>query len=752
MSAICGVLRAHLTREEETKVKNKILLLIALLITCLMIPDKSVAELKGDVTGGVSVVNPDDESFKYGEYTGVADDGILINGNAGLIYDREPYYLKFSARNIGLDDRRLYLEKGKYGKFSVFLGYDELPRLISGNSRTPFEGAGGDTLTLPAGFVTGATTTAMTNLASSLKDIDLELKRTKWTLGFSEYFSRKLNVSVSYDRGKKEGMKSYGSTVGTGGGNGSSVILPEPVDYTTEELKTSVVYTGRTGQLQLDYFLSYFTNDVDSITWDNPYNTATFPATARISLPPDNLHQRFSLSGGVNLSSHARLNMSAEYGKMEQDEDLFPYSINPLSTVTTPLPRDSAKAEIDVRTLTLNLAYGPLSGLGLNARYRYYSTTNKTPKDLFQYVKNDTGVAQAAVTDSWALYNLPYDYIQNQLKLDASYYLFSGTSFKAGFDHEVTERDFREIAKTNENTYRAALQSRYIPSASIGLNASYAVRKADDPYSESHLYDEYHTVDYINTIATAVRFDNHPLLRKFDIANRNRTKYGANTSLSLTDNATVGIQYNTLKDDYDVSQLGLAFRKNTNYTVDAAYSPSEFTSLYVFYTREAIGTKQNSRSYSGGGGAGGTKDTQSSDPNRNWTARHDDNVNTLGAGASFGFMDNRIVIDADYSYAVSDTGIRFTAGSALTAPTTLPKLKTNLQSLDITGRYRLKSSLTVGVAYNYENYRSDNWQTDGVASGSAIIANVITLSDSTPDYEAHQGMLFLTYHFGASDI
>jgi len=748
MSAMSGFFKIFLTITEETKVKNTILLLIAFLTTCGMIPDKSMAELKGDVTGGVSVVNIDDESFKYGEYTGVKDNGMFLNGNAGLQYDRELYYLKFSAQDIGLDSRRLYLEKGRYGKFRVFLGYDELPRLISGNSRTPFEGAGGDTLTLPAGFVMGTTTTAMTNLSSDLKDIDLELKRKTWTLGFSEYFNRNLNFSVSYDRGKKEGTKSIGGTVGTGGGNGSSVVLPEPVDYTTEELKTSIAYNNKVGQIQLDYFLSYFTNDVDSFTWENPYNTATFPTTARISLPPDNIHQRFSLSGGMNLSSNTRINISAEYGKMEQDEALLPYSNNVLSTITTPLPRDSAKAEIDVKALTMNVSFAPVSRLGLNARYRYYSTENKTPRDLFQYVKNDTGAAQAAVTDSHALYNLPYDYIQNQLKMDASYYLFTGTSLKAGYDHEVVERDFREIAKTNENTYRAALQSRYIPYANIGFNVSLAVRKAEDIYSESNLYDEYHTEDYINSLSAAVRFDNHPLLRKFDIANRNRTKFGANTSFFLADNATLGIYYNTLKDDYDISELGLQFRNNTNYTVDAAYSPSEPISLYAFYTREFIDSRQDSRSYSGGG----NKVTQSSDPNRNWSAEHDDNVDTLGLGASFGFMDNRIVINTDYSFTVSDTSIRYTAGSALTAPTDMPKLKTNLQTLDITGKYRFKKSLTLGASYQYENYRSDNWQTDGVAAASAIIANVITLSDSTPDYEAHQGMLFLTYHFGANDI
>lgn len=50
----------------------------------------------------------------------------------------------------------------------------------------------------------------------------------------------------------------------------------------------------------------------------------------------------------------------------------------------------------------------------------------------------------------------------------------------------------------------------------------------------------------------------------------------------------------------------------------------------------------------------------------------------------------------------------------------------------------------------FEMYESDNFLTDNFDPGTKAIANVLTLSDSIPNYTAHIGMLFMTYHFDAN--
>lgn len=728
--------------------KNLIIFIMLFLSAISAAPAVLLAEdgLEGNVeAGGAYVDDLDSKSFKYGEYTGVYKDGAYLAGNADLSYNRDAFFLDFRGNDIGLNTKRsnsFYLDTGRYGMYKLFLGYDELPKLISNNSKTPLMGAGSATLTLPAGFVRGSATSNLTNLSSNKKDVELSTRRKDESAGFSMNMD-KLDFNISFKKDEKKGIKSIGGTLGNSGGNTRSIVLPEPVDYTTDELRASLAYTDSAAQIQFDYYLSDFSNANKYITWDNPFNVADYPTTARTSLPPDNQHQKFSLSGGMNLPFAAtRVSAIAEYGIMQQDETLLPYSNNPNTTLTSQLPRGTADTEIDVTNLGLNISSRPMSGLELSAKYKYYKTDNKIPRTLFLYVKNDMGGAsQATATSDYALYSLPYDYTQNQLKLDASYYLFSGATLKIGYDHDIIDRDYREIKTTVENTYRARLNSNLFSFAAAGIDFTYGQRRGDQ-YEESAMYDAYRSQTYIDTVTANVRFDNLPAMRKFDIADRDRTRYGANLTLFPATNTTVGLYYNYLQDDYEATTFGLLKNENKSYTIDATYSPVDSVSTYTYYTMENLKAEQGSRAYSGGA----TKYTQSTDPNRNWWAENDQNINTLGLGVNFGFMENKLTLGADYSYSESTGAIKFITGSSITA-TNMPDLKTELQTLKASAKYKLTKNTTLGLGYKYESYKSANWSTDNIDPASTAIANVLTLSGSVPDYQAHQAMLTIAYNF-----
>lgn len=698
--------------------------------------------LRGDITGGLGVVDTDNESFKYGEYTGLSDDGLFFVGGADLSYSRDLYFLEFRALDLGLDSREVFIESGRLGRYRAFIGYSDTTHLISNNSMTPLLGAGGNVLTLPAG-VQGADTTAIVATPSyKLNDVDLELERRKLALGFSEDLASGLNFSIEYELEKKDGIKSLGGTFGTNGGTNRAIVLPEPVDYTTNEIRASMSYSGEKANARFEYLLSYFNNDADSVFWSGPFTG--FPSAGRISLPPDNIHQRFSLSGGVSVPYWStRVNASAEYGMMEQDAELLPYSVNTASVVAVPVPRKSAQAEIDVTSFTLNIASRPSQRLGLNAKYRYYSADNRTPRDLFLYVKNDTAGAQAALNQAHALYSLPYGYTVNQLKLDASCRLFTATTVKAGYDIERMERDYREVKETEENTVRAAFQTQYIPDMSIGINASYSRKTNRDDYNQSNVYESSHTQDYINT--QTLQFDNNPFMRKFDIAERDRMKAGASVSYSPAGKITISAGYDLINDDYEKSVLGIRARDTGRYTIDAAWAPVDAASIYAFYTRENIDTEQASRQF-----AAATKAQSVADDSLTWTAVHDEDIDTAGLGASIGFFEDRLTVNTDYAFSEGTTRTDFT--SAFSAPQSMPELLTRLHVFSLTGKYRVNRNLSVGAGYRYENFESADWQTDNVDPGSADIAHVLTLSGPVEDYEAHQAMVFLTYRFGAEDI
>jgi len=720
-----------------------------LILTALVLPQMASADdgTAGSVTFGGAAVGTTDKTYKFGEYSGITSDAYYTVIGADLNFDSGPYYLDLLASRLGLENRRAYVETGRYGRYKLFLEYADTPKLISNNSKTIFDNAGEARLTLPSGFTKGTTTSGFTNLSAYRNDLNLALKRKSGKVGLSETLGA-TDVAVSLEREHKGGTKYIGGTLGTSGGNTRAVGLPEPVDYYTDTVRFSAAHTTDAAQVQFDYYLSVFDNNNEALIWDNPFTVTNYPTIARTSLPPDSIHHRVSLSGGVDLPLYSRLSAVFEYGIMEQDEDLLPYSINTSSTITVPVPRQSAEARIDTTHLGLNLSSRPVTGLGLKAGYRFYQTDNKLPRSLFRYVKNDMGQAQEALTSSSALYTLPYAYAQNQFKLDASYYLFAGTTLRAGFTHDVIDRDYREVQTTKENSYKAAVNSTLIPYTSVGFDYLKAKREGGDEYDEAKIYDVYHTQEYIDTVYAPIRFDNHPLARKFDIADRERDRYNANVTVFPTDITTLSAYYTHSSDDYEESVLGLQKARTRSITLDGSIAPVDFATVYAFYTKEEMKSRQASRSYSGGTTAGSNKDVQSVLETRNWTAVHDDDVDTFGLGTKLKFLEDKATVNVDYAFSQSTSAVRFTAGSAIATsviPTDMPDLKTRLHTLNVTGKYRLNKQMSLGAGYQFEDYKSDDWAYDNFEPATSTIPNVLTLVGPAADYEAHTGMVFLTY-------
>ncbi len=109
-----------------------------------------------------------------------------------------------------------------------------------------------------------------------------------------------------------------------------------------------------------------------------------------------------------------------------------------------------------------------------------------------------------------------------------------------------------------------------------------------------------------------------------------------------------------------------------------------------------------------------------------------------------------MTLSADYSFTQSITDITFREGvnAAVANPLNMPDLKTNRHTFEFKGIYRILKNIDLGISYLYENYLSDDFETDGIDVATNEPTNVVLLSGSEFDYEGHLGMLFLTYNFG----
>ena len=103
--------------------------------------------------GGVS-----EGSFKAGEYNGLENKGLFGIANVdlrggGAYNSNSAYRWRIQGTDLGLETRSLLAEAGVQGKYRVTFGYSELLRNRSDSYQTPYNGAGTNTLTLPAGWL-----------------------------------------------------------------------------------------------------------------------------------------------------------------------------------------------------------------------------------------------------------------------------------------------------------------------------------------------------------------------------------------------------------------------------------------------------------------------------------------------------------------------------------------------------------------------------------------------------------------------
>lgn len=703
-------------------------------------PDNTKNEdsVDGQITIGGSGVHLNTRSSKFGEYNGLLDSTGFFVGDADLLIHSDSKYFSLLAEDIGLENRTINMELGEYGDYKFFAELDQQPHYLSTTSKSYFDGIGGTVLTNPTGFATGANAAGVT--FGKINDVDLKLDSVNGTLGFARTFGedKEKEFKFTFHRNERNGIQSLGGTFGTTGGNTRSVVIPELVDQVTNEIRTSLAFNGQDKQFQLDYFFSSYNNKVKSITFDSPYTpvAGTIAAKGLISRAPDNQYHKLSLSSGWKLSPTTRLSSIVEYGVSKQDTNLLAFSLDAAGSDRSLLPRQTAGAEIQTVHVNLNLTAKPFKKLGVNLKYRHYETINETEQSEFLYFRNDTNAAVGAATNR-ALTNLPYDYKQDQATLDLNYSLFKGTQLKLGFESELYQRDFREVEATVENTVQTRLKSSYFSFVDMSFWGSYANRVADS-YDPTRPFTARHS-DACLLGACAGSFDSNPDLRRVDVANRHRSKFGSAFTFFPTDKLIVGMNYNFLEDDFVNSTRGVQFDKNQDVTLDLSYTPTQTTSYTAYYTFNRRQAQQDNRSFSNA--------AQAQDTSRDWRADHDDLSNTVGFEVKRKAMDKKLDLTANYVYTKSLTHITFATGSALAAGVDAPDLLTERHRLGLTGKYTVNPNLTIGLNYLYENYRTKDFSTIGISASSGEVAQSILLSAIDRNYEAQVGMLFAVYTF-----
>lgn len=717
---------------------------------------------------GLGRVNGDRKNTKFGDYTGMDESRDFAIANISVVRRGENAgYFELSGSDLGLDSRSLSLDVGRQGSFGIRLSYSELPHYWAHGYQSPFVGLESANVTLPAGWSRQQTTTAMpvSNFTTNMRSFDVKRDRKTLGVGLSKFVTSRWEIAANYKQDKKEGSKLIGAVVGNSGGNPRAVILPEPVDWTTDQVDILARYAFEKLQFQFGYHGSFFRNEDKALRWQNPYSGAVWGgaagdfANAQIGLPPDNQFHQLNASLGYNFSSVTRLTGNLSIGRATQDDKFLPYTVNP-GLATRALPRDSLNGEVVTTHASLNFTTKLAPKMGLVATYRYTDRDNNTSRAQYNYVGGDSN-AQCAVQNCARLRtNLPVDTKKHQIHTEIDYRLAQDTKLKLGYEFDYIEKSYEAIDWEREHTVKAGVNHRFNDVVSSG--ASYARSDRDtskydasEPFIAS--YSQAFAFQTIGAPSNGIfPWDNVPSQKKFFLAPRKRDKVRAFVNVSPIEQLDVEFSADFKNDRYTESVLGLRQAKGWAGNVDATLALSENVTGHAFASVENYRSDQRSVQL------GGSQQALYTDPNRYWSAEIEDRTVTWGLGfrvrpvekielgANFLRSLSRGKTDVSRTSTTASNGAGGTNTLAAIAP--LPDVTSRMNRLELFGNYQVQKDLKVRVQYAHERYRSNDWAVDDVAAKATAapnngMANVIGTNQVSPDYKVNVVGVSAIYSF-----
>lgn len=736
--------------------------------------DPAVQELIRPVnTIEAGVIGVDSPSGKFGEYNGLYRDGVRplldFDVRGGGAYQPETGSTerwRVYGSQLGLPVRSLGGEFADQGFWRIGFEYDELRRIFADDYVTLWRGAGTSTLVLPPGYPAASTRTATFNniqnaapaaaITRGLTGHVLQTDRRRLGVAGEVILSPLWTFSAGARTEKKDGTKLTG--VAFGGMRGA--YLPEPIEYQTDIIETSLRYARKDAHLTLGYNGSFFNNGVDAWSAENPFqNNVVVNNRAVMSGAPDNTMHQLTADGGWRFTPATKLSVSAAHARMVQGED-FRFQQGPGQNVNAGSPRVNARQIQQNFMARLNHAFS--RALDVTGVYRYEHRDTQTPIGLYAFTAAD-GTAVPSVAGR-TVNNLPQNRKQSTFALDGRYNLGPAQVVTAGVEHQRVRRSIDPppaslatqenpflSGEANQNTVRLGYRQAFRENLNGQITLSRSEREAERYF------------DFPPTAATPAPgvFPQVPGFRQFFIASRDQNKLRASVDYQATDALWVQGTVEHQDDRYPDSRFGLKKAAMTTWTLDGVYTASDRLSFNGYVSFEDGETRADNYQLQGGAlpyvinpncAVTATAGTSSNinDPCRMWSFNQGDRVWTLGVGGKSAHMGGKLQLTADVVHARAKTNIDFTGGSRNAArvfvpAVNMPAITSTMTDLRLGAKYDFTKESAVRLGYLFRRLRSSDSQFDlfGITTVQAYIGPGMR----APDYNVHAISLSYVYTF-----
>ena len=675
------------------------------------------------------------------------------------------YTVEIFGENIGQTDQKFQLHSYGVGKFNFLFLWDQIPHIFCTNCRTLYVENPQATFSLPT---PRPSPLSVWNSAPLIDEVGFRTDVAAVAVGFTP--TPAWDIGLGGSAMFKHGDRPSGLLFGTPGNNAAEVAAP--VEETTYGAHFNLGFAGKGYQLQFGYDFSLYNNEIDALRVDNPCFGLTAalpagcgtsgtvppaPATGQGALTPDNIAHTFTLAGGVNLPLNTRLTGSFSYSLRFQDQAFLPFTINPtlaanpaIVTAQANLP-GSLDGQVNILRFNLTATSRLTEDLTATGRFRVYDYDDTSPEIPFTaYVENDRVVVNIA-TDGPIRAQLArrYPYTKYDAGGDLRYQLFQPLTLKVAFDWEqwIREADSvvvpaslvevgsdsvihvpREVFTTNQYTPKVMLD--YTPLDWLLFRFGYAFSTREG-------------TDYLQASEEQLA-----LLRKYDMADRDRNRWDFLADIMAMDNLTFTVTFSYTMDDYGSSQFGLQDANNWAAGGDVTWKPLEWLSLFAGYVHEEWDTQSRHKRRSG---------TELNNPTFDWVSQTDDRYDTVRAGFNVVIIPQRLEGGANYNFSIGRTTMNafnpqtpVGAGAAAAVAANFPEIETTLNQVNAFLRYWITKHFSAKVMYSWEQWQQSDFRFDGLLPFNFPDPNTgdtIFLGMDPQNYTAHWFTLVLGYHF-----
>lgn len=627
-------------------------------------------------TWTVGAVQVKEAHARFGRDNGLAEAGARADSSLSYLRrDEHGRTIAISARRLGLDSRALgVVVKGN--RATLRLDRREIPRNVATDGRTPFKGA--SQLKLPDDWVAGFDTADMTGLGQAVR-FDHATERRRTTIEVRADPRPEWWVRAGYSRETKTGTdEAFADFLY------QSTGLPRRVGFVSDEFSTSTGFERDSFILAAQLRNSRFRNRNRALDWQNPWRGPQV-ARGRIGRAPDGDAHSLTIVSSIAIGTKTIAHGTLTWGEARQDDVFEPYTTN-TRLVLDALPANSLDGRTRSFAATVNLVSRPTDRLRLAVKHRHRERDNQTAVRTFMPVRGDA-FPVAPVTSR------AYDVERSTTQLGLEYRFAPRVGLGFYGDSARLRRAPAEVSGNDEHRYRIELTVGH----RRGLRGTFSV---EDAYREASTFRD--------------TTSNNPSTRRYHQAARDQRTWRARLGYGFRAGASAQFTAECRRNAYPESVLGLFRDRDCTRGADIAFSPTQNMAVTAFYLDQEANSATGGRiGFSG----------------HHWRYGTTDDTDTAGVRLDVEeLLDGRLELSVD---VVGSLGAgRYTtetAGESLP----FPDLVSDLASIDVHVRYRLRNAGALVFQLRHERYTGEDWARVDRLDG---LRNVLAFGNASPRY------------------